>query len=128
MKKRTIVAAVGVLAVAYAGLTIGFGGFGAGRGSGDGNQVLSVFAEDKKDEEPRDEEVIIKVEENKIYVGEEECAGIEDLTDKISKIHSQGKDTKYIFEHEYAIKATYDEVRAALIKLEETLGIDINYN
>ena len=135
--KNIIIIVVIVLVLACVGLTIGLGGFGTGDDSGDGNQVLSAFEEEKQDEEPQDkdkidadsqnQEIIIRVEENKIYVGEEECAGIEDLTDRISKISSQGKDTEYVFEHEYAIKATYDEVKETLMNLEETLGISIDY-
>ena len=51
----------------------------------------------------------------------------EDLADKISKISSQQKETEYIFEHEHAIKATYDEVMQTLNNLEETLEIKIDY-
>lgn len=127
MKNAIIIGAIFLVLVAGVGLKIGLGGFGTGDGSGDGNQVLSVSAEEKQDEEPQDKKVIIRVEENKIYIGEEECANIEDLTDRISKISSQGKDTEYIFEHEYAIKATYDEVKNTLMNLEETLGISIDY-
>ena len=125
--KNIIIIVVIVLALACVGLRIGLGGFGTGDGSGDGNQVLSAFAEEKQREEPEDNSVIIKVEENKIYVGYEECADIEDMTDRISKISSQVKDTEYVFEHEYAIKATYDEVKKILMNLEETLGISIDY-
>lgn len=125
--KNIIIIVVIMLVLTCVGLKFRLDGFGTGDGSGDGNQVLSAFAEENQDEEPQDKEVIIKVEENKIYIGEEECAGIEDLTDKISKISSQGKDTEYVFEHEYAIKATYDEVKETLMNLEETLGISINY-
>ena len=125
--KQIVIIVVIVLVLACVGLKFWFGGFGAGDGSGDGNQVLNTFVEEKQDEESQDKEVIIKVEENKIYVGEEECAGIEDLTDRISKISSREKDMEYVFEHEYAIKATYDEVKEALLNLEETLGISIDY-
>lgn len=125
--KNIIIIIVIVLVLACVGLTIGLGGFGTGDGSGDGNQALSAFAKEEQSEEPRNKEVIIKVEENKIYVGEEECADIEDLTDKIIKICSQGKNAEYVFEHEYAIKATYDEVKETLMNLEETLGISIDY-
>lgn len=127
MKKVIILGAIFLVLVAGVGLRIGFGGFGTGDGSGDGNQVLSASAEEKQDEAPQDKKVIIRVEENKIYIGEEECANIEDLIDRISKINSQGTDTEYIFEHEYAIKATYDEVKKTLMDLEETLGISIDY-
>lgn len=132
MKNIILIVVIILFLVCFGGLTIGLGGLGTGDGSGEGNQVKSAFAEEKKneepqDEEPQDKEVIIKVEENKIYVGEEECADIEDLTDRISKISSQGKDTKYVFEHEFAIKATYDEVKQTLMNLEETLEISIDY-
>ena len=70
---------------------------------------------------------VLKSEENKIYVGEEECDDAKDLADKISKISSQQKETEYIFEHEHAIKATYDEVMQTLNNLEETLEIKIDY-
>ena len=70
--KNIIIIVVIVLVLACVGLTIGLGGFGTGDDSGDGNQVLSAFEEEKQDEEPQDKEVIIRVEENKIYVGEEE--------------------------------------------------------
>lgn len=125
--KNIIIIVVIVLALACVGLTIGVGGFGTRDGSGDGNQILSTYAEEKQREEPENNTVIIKVEENKIYIGEEECADIEDMTDRISKISSQEKDTEYVFEHEYAIKATYDEVKETLKNLKETLGISIDY-
>ena len=127
--KGIIIAVIVVLVLVCGGLTIGLGGFGAGNGSGsgDGNQILDNSVEEKKNDEPQDKEVVIKIEENKIYVGEEECADIEDLIDKISKINSKEKETKYIFEHEYAIKATYDEVKKTLLSLEENLEISIDY-
>ena len=101
---------------------------GFGNGSGNGNQILNLNTEENKDEETQNEEVIIKVEENKIYFGQEECADTDDLKDRINKIHSQNKDTKFIFEHENAIKSTYDEVKKILISLEETLEISVDYN
>lgn len=143
--KKVIISLVGLVVIIVAGVGIvrsgligKFGGFGSG-GNGDGNQVLSTLAEEKEEindevqvneeskEELQDKEVIIRVEENHIYVGEEECEDVEDLKNKISVICSQGKDIKYTFEHEYAIKATYDEVKQTLINLEETLGIFIDY-
>lgn len=116
------------LVILGGGLTIGLGGFGTGDGSADGKQSLDVLAEEVEvSEEIEGKEVIIKVEENKIFIGEEECTGIEDLRDRISRISSQEGDTKFIFEHEYAIKATYDEVKQTLIDLEEILEISIDY-
>lgn len=125
--QKIIIIVVIVAILLAGGLTIRLGGFGTGNGSGDGNQVLSASTEEKKDEESQIEEVVIKVEENKIYWGEEECADVGDLIDRISKISSQNKNMKYVFEQEYAIKSTYDEVKKTLINLEETLGISIDY-
>ena len=125
---------VGILLVLGGGVIIGLGGHGTGNGSGGGNQVTEVSTEEMKETEveneaeAQDNNIIIRVEENQIYVGEEECAGVEELADKISKINSQqGKDARFVFEHEYAIKATYDEVKQTLTDLEETLGISIDY-
>lgn len=98
-----------------------------GDGSKEGNQVLVASETDKIDADSQNQEIIIRVEENKIYVGEEECDDAKDLADKISKISSQQKETEYIFEHEHAIKATYDEVMQTLNNLEETLEIKIDY-
>lgn len=125
--QKIIIIVVIVLILASVGLGIGLGGFGTGDGNGDGNQVLNAFAVDKQGEELQDNKVIIRVEENKIYFGEEVCTDVEDLTDRISKINAQEKNSKYIFEHENAIKATYDEVKKILVNLEETLDISIDY-
>lgn len=118
-----IIIIVIVLILLAGGLTIGLRGFG----TGDGNQVSNANTAEKKDEESQSEEVIIKVDENKIFCGEEECADVADLTDRISKISSQKNDIRFVFEHEYAIKSTYDEVKQTLINLEETWGISIDY-
>ena len=109
-------------------ISFGKHGFGTGDGSGEGTQELTVdVKEERQEEESQSKEVIIRVEEDQVYVDEEECADLEDLSDRISKINSQEKSVKYIFEHEYAIKATYDEVKKTLLNLEETLGITIDY-
>lgn len=122
-----IVVVIGGL-LAYGGFKWGVGGFGTGGGSGKGTQILNAITEEKKDEssQKKNEEVIIKVEEDKIYVAEEECKDVEDLKEKIKIINANGESKKYFFEYEYAIKATYDEVRKALFDLEETLGISIS--
>ncbi len=128
-----IVITIGLLVLGGV-IIVGLRGHGTGDGSGGGNQGTEVSSEEMKETEVqnetevRDNNVIIRVEENQIYVGEEECVGVEELADKISKINSrQGKEARFVFEHEYAIKATYDEVKQTLIDLEETLGISIDY-
>ena len=127
MEKVIII--VAIVAILASGLAIGLKGCGTGDGNGDGNgdQALNAITEEKKDEESQNEEVIIKVEENKIYFGEEECADVDDLIDRINKVCSQKKDIQFVFEHEYAIKSKYDEVKRTLIDLEETWGISIDY-
>lgn len=128
-----IVITIGLLVLGGV-IIVGLRGHGTGDGSGGGNQGTEVSSEEMKETEVqnetevRDNNVIIRVEENQTYVGEEECVGVEELADKISKINSrQGKEARFVFEHEYAIKATYDEVKQTLIDLEETLGISIDY-
>lgn len=134
MKIVITIIIIGILLVLGRGAIVGLRGHGAGDGSGGGNQVTEVSSEEMKETEVQNEaeaednNVIIRVEENQIYVGEEECTGVEELADKLSIINSrQGKDARFVFEHEYAIKATYDEVKQTLIDLEETLGISIDY-
>ncbi len=124
--KKVIIFVV-ILIFLACGVVIGKRGFDLGDGSKEGNQVLVASETDKIDADSQNQEIIIRVEENKIYVGEEECDDAEDLADKISKISSQQKETEYIFEHEHAIKATYDEVMQTLNNLEETLEIKIDY-
>lgn len=100
-------------------------GGGKGNGNGESSQVINELTEENKSEELKNTKVIIKVEEDKIYVDGEECADIEELKDRIKKINSQKNDIKYVFEHEYAIKATYDEVKHTLDDLEKVLEINI---
>jgi len=124
--KKVIIFVV-ILIFLACGVVIGKRGFGLGDGSKEGNQVLVASETDKIDADSQNQEIIIRVKKKKIYVGEEECDDAKDLADKISKISSQQKETEYIFEHEHAIKATYDEVMQTLNNLEETLEIKIDY-
>ena len=125
---KVIIGILIFIALVMGVISFGKHGFGTGDGSREGTQELTVdVKEDRKEKELQNENVIIKVEEDHVYVGEEECADLEDLSDKISKINSQKKNVKYIFEHEYAIKATYDDVKQTLLNLEETLGISVDY-
>ena len=123
MKKIIIIVVIVIVLIVGGALAIGFVGFGARSGGRDGNVLMG----EKEDVETQTEEVIIKVEENKIYFRGEECVDVEDLIDRISKFSSQNKNMKYVFEYDYAIKSTYDEVKQALINLEDTLGISIDY-
>lgn len=126
MKKIIIIAVVGILILVF-GVTIGKAGFGTGDGSGKGNQVLDSIKEEKQAVTQQDQKVVIKIDEDKVYLDEEECTDIEDLKDRIVEINSQENVMQYVLEHEYAIKATYDEVIQTLFTLEETLGISIDY-
>ncbi len=122
MLKLLVIFIIGVLL--FGGLKFGVGGFGTGNGKEAGQQAVASIDEEKE-KPPDQEEVIIRVEETKIYLGTEECADIEDLKNRITESATEGK--KYTFEHEYAIKKTYDEVKKTLAFLEETLKISINY-
>lgn len=72
--------------------------------------------------------IVIKVEDSSIWIEEENCATVEELKDIISKYQSEGNDKEYFFAHDQAIKSTYDEVKQALIDLEDTLEIKVQYN
>ena len=123
MKKLILV--VIVIIIISAGLVCCHLGSGEGSGNGEAGQIINELTGENESEELKNTKVIIKVEEDKIYVDEEECADIEELKDRIKKINSQKNDIKYVFEHEYAIKATYDEVKHTLNDLEKVLEINI---
>lgn len=123
MKKLILV--VIVIIIISAGLVCCHLGSGEGSGNGEVGQIINELTEENESEELKNTKVIIKVEEDKIYVDGEECADIEELKDRIKKINSQKNDIKYVFEHEYAIKATYDEVKHTLDDLEKVLEINI---
>lgn len=102
-------------------------GFGPDDDSGEGTQnieevpKLEIIQKDSN-------YIIIKVEDSSIWIEDEECATVEELKDIISKYQSEGNDKEYFFEHDQAIKSTYDEVKQTLIDLEETLEIKVQYN
>lgn len=128
MKK--FVKRVSVAGLVIVGLFFGAKGIGFGGGNGIGIPAFNPIVETADDNTDKNDETvaIIKVEETNITVDGEKCANVEELKDKISKINAKGEVKKYIFEHEYAIKATYDEVKKALIDLEEALNLTIDYN
>lgn len=70
--KKVIIFVV-ILIFLACGVVIGKRGFDLGDGSKEGNQVLVASETDKIDADSQNQEIIIRVEENKIYVGEEEC-------------------------------------------------------
>ena len=126
MKKfiiKGIIIIVGIIVI-IGGIVLLRVHFGGGKSGENGNAILNVVTEENK--ELKNTEVVIKVEESKIYVDGEECTDVDELKDRIKKINSQKNDIKYVFEHEYAIKATYDEVKQALNDLEKVLEIAID--
>jgi len=104
--------------------------FGMGNGNGDGSGNNETFYEDTMSEPETNsgKYVEIRIDETKINVNDEECSDIDELKDTINKLEAKGEVTGYNFEHEYAIKQTYDEVKKVLKDLEEELDITVNYN
>lgn len=103
-------------------------GFGPGRGLGFGEattQADTTTEEVRESEVSETKEIIIKVVEDKIYYGEAEVADIEELKAKISDDEAAG--ATFVFESEYGIKATMDEVHALLEELEKSIGIQVEY-
>ena len=129
LKKIIAILVLGAIAV----LILLFGGrfgFGFGNGLGFGESVTSTNTTDTTEEVREAEtteakEIVIKVEEDKIYYGGEEVADIEELKTRISDDEAAG--ATFIFESEYGIKSTMDEVHALLEELEKSIGIQVEY-
>lgn len=126
MKKILVVVGI-ILLFAILGCFVVFSkkGFGLGKGSGQGTQTS---VSDTVKQEESSQSIIVKVKESNIYINDEQCESIDALKERISEIDSKNKQATYKFEQEYAIKATYDEVKETLSNLEEVLGIHIEYN
>lgn len=118
-----IILIIGALVV---GAILGVKGFGLGKGKGSGEGTQTTLSDTTNDKK-NDQVVIIKVKESNIYINDEQCTSVDVLKEKISAIDSKNKQATYKFEQEYAIKATYDEVKKTLSDLEEVLGIHVEY-
>lgn len=129
MKKilRIVIVIVVILLAVVVWLKFGRGGFGLGNGNDNGIGVAELNQTDEKVTEEKNV-VIIKVDESTIYIDDEKCDNIENLKDKISKIEAVGNKKTYVYEHEYAIKETADEVSDVLHSLQDTLGISVEFN
>ena len=126
IKKLVMLVVVAVMAL----LILLFGGqfgFGPGRGLGFGDAVTSTdtTSEVQDAESSTNKEITIKVVEDKIYYGDEELSGIEELRTRI--IDDDAAGAKFIFNAEYGIKSTMDEVQALLDELKQSIDIDITY-
>ena len=118
--------AVIVFAVLFATGIIG-NGFGFGLGLGGGNSDNSDNSNSGAETTaPEESNVItIRIEESSIYFGDELCADVEALKQKITEV-SNTKEYELI--HDSAIKSVYDEVIELLSELETALDIKIEYN
>lgn len=59
---------------------------------------------------------------------DEKCYDVDTLKKKISKLEAAGNEKIYLFDDEYAIKKTADEVREELYSLQDTLDISVQFN
>ena len=119
-----------IVLVAIVFLLLLFGGqfgFGPGRGFGFSESVTQTDTTEQVREVESTEikEIIIKVVEDKIYYGGEEVADIDELKTKISDDEAKG--ATFVFESEYGIKSTMDDVHALLEELEKSIGIQVEY-
>ena len=120
-----------IILVVAALLVLLFGGqfgFGPGRGLGFGEtttQADTTTEEVRESEVSETKEIIIKVVEDKIYYGEAEVADIEELKAKISDDEAAG--ATFVFESQYGIKSTMEDVHALLEELEKSIGIQVEY-
>lgn len=129
MKKILGIVALIIVVIAVAGFGLHSCGLGfeSGNGGGDGTADSSKVKDEKEEKEERDV-ITIKVDESTIYLDDEKCDDIDDLKDKISKIQAADKEKKYVYNNEYAIKETDDEVSEILRGLEENLEITVDFN
>ena len=129
--KKIIKKLVMLVVVAVAALLVllfgGQFGFGPGRGLGFGDAATSADAsnEVQEAETSSNKEITIKVVEDKIYYGDEELSGIDELRTRIVDDDAAG--AIFILESEYGIKSTMDEVRTLLTELEQSIGIEVTY-
>lgn len=107
----------------YTGI-LGGGGFGFGPGGGDG-VTDSDGGTDTSAEEEISNVITIRIDESSIYFGDQSCADVEELKQKIMET---GNAKEYELIHDTAIKAVYDEVVEVLAELEKALEITVEYN
>ena len=118
-----------VVVVVIALLVLLFGGqfgFGPGRGLGFGDSATADTSNEVREaESATNKEITIKVVEDKIYYGDEVLTDVEELRARI--IDDDAAGARFIFDSEYGIKSTMDEVQALLNELKQSIDIDITY-
>ena len=118
-----VVVAVAALLVLLFGGQFGFGP-GRGLGFGDAETSADTSNEVQEAETSSNKEITIKVVEDKIYYGDEQLSGIDELR---TRIVDDAAGASFIFESEYGIKSTMDDVQALLAELEQSVGIKVTY-
>ncbi len=117
-----------VVLVVTALLILLFGGqfgFGPGRGLGFGDAATTADTENQvqESESAKENQITIKVVEDKIYYGDEELSGIDELRTRITDDDASG--ATFVLDSEYSIKSTMDDVMALLDELEKSIGITV---
>lgn len=87
-------------------------------GEADNEETALEIGKEKSDT------IVITIDWNKIIIYGNEYSNIEEMKDQIVKSGCK----KIDLQHSDASKETLDEVVNVLKKIEETLGIDVNYN
>ena len=100
----------------------GLGGSGSGNDSGNSGSTPEVSSTDtNSDFDPDITE--IRIDEENIYFGDEKCADIDDLEQKIT---NAGSGKKYKLNSDKAIQSTYKDVEDLLIKLRDALDLEVD--
>lgn len=106
-----------------------FGGDGFGLGSGIVNEFDNMNSTAGTgagtEAEAVSNIIAIRIEETKIYFGDELCDSTDVLKQKITETSSS---KEYELIHDNAIKSVYDEVIKVLSELETALDLTVDYN
>lgn len=102
-----------------------FGGGGFGFGSGIVNESDNDNMNSTTEAEVVSNIIAIRIEETKIYFGDELCDSTDVLKQKITETSSS---KEYELIHDKAIKSVYDEVIEVLSELETALDLTVDYN
>ncbi len=88
------------------------------------SQIILFTSQESEGETEKVETIIVRIEQDSIFVNDQECKDIDELEEMIIDSGCSGIELN----HEEAFKNTKDSVVEVLENIESTLGIEVNYN